>query len=67
MFRTHTLSWVDIGLVYRSRDGAGYHGVVHRLVWRDGDWMMVAPEGGSWVSAYRPVDDLTKIVPWGPP
>jgi hypothetical protein len=66
VFRIHTESWVDIGLVYRLSDGVGYHGMVHRLVWRDWDWMMVAPEGGSSASAYCPVDDLTKIVSWVP-
>jgi hypothetical protein len=66
VFRTFTLSWADIGLVYRSPDAEGYRGAVYRLVWQNSDWMMAAPEGGSWASALRPVDDLTTAVPWGP-
>jgi hypothetical protein len=36
------------------------------LQWRDGDWMMVAPPGGSWVSVSRAATDLSGVVEWGP-
>jgi hypothetical protein len=36
------------------------------VVWRDGDWRMVAPPGATWATLTQPLTDLSNVVPWGP-
>jgi hypothetical protein len=48
-----------------SRGGANLYTVTLTMQWRGGDWMMVAPPGGSWLSLSRQITDLTGVVSWG--
>jgi hypothetical protein len=67
IYQSYTPDTAVIGLVYRA-PGAGtatYHVVTTTLVWRDGDWRMVAPPGGSWLSVNRQALDLTGVTAWG--
>lgn len=67
VYQAYSPDTAVIGVVYRAPGGANsYHVLTTTLQWRDGDWMMVAPPGGSWTSVSRPATDLTGVVEWGP-
>jgi hypothetical protein len=67
IYQSYTVDTAVIGLVYRTAAGASsrYFVVSNTLVWRDGDWQMVAPPGGSWRSLSRSTNDLIGVVEWG--
>jgi hypothetical protein len=67
IYQSYTPDTAVIGLVYRSVNGGGssYFVVNHTVVWREGDWQLVAPPGGSWRSISRPTNDLVGVVEWG--
>jgi hypothetical protein len=56
-----------IGLAMRAPSAGTprYHVLTLTVVWRDGDWRMVAPPGGAWTSVNRVATDLTGVVEWG--
>jgi hypothetical protein len=47
------------------RTGTTRYAITVTMQWRDGDWMMVAPPGGSWLSLGHQVTDMTAVVTWG--
>jgi hypothetical protein len=53
-----------VSLVNRS-GASNFYATTLTLQWRGGDWMMVAPPGGTWLSLDRQVTDLTGVVTWG--
>ncbi|MER7164917.1 hypothetical protein ABT336_02410 [Micromonospora sp. NPDC000207] len=67
-YQSYTPDTAVIGLVLRapSTGAPQYHVLSLTLLWRDGDWRMQAPPGGSWGSVNRRTDDLTGVVAWGP-
>ncbi|MGC4876220.1 hypothetical protein ACLQ26_08165 [Micromonospora sp. DT43] len=67
IYQSYTPDTAVIGVVYRSAGSASgrYNVVTYTLVWRDGDWRMVPPPGGSWLSVNRATTDLTGVVQWG--
>lgn len=66
-YLSYTPDSAVVGLVYRApaAGSARYHVLTLTLVWRDGDWRMVAPPGGAWTSVNRQAADLTGVVEWG--
>ena len=68
IYQSYTPDTAVIGLVYRAPSAGSprYHVVTVTLLWRNGDWRMVAPPGGAWTSVNRPAADLTGVVEWGP-
>ena len=69
LFNSYTADTAVIGLVLRApspTDAPRYFVSTSTLLWRDGDWRMVAPPGGSWLSVTREATDLTGVVEWGP-
>jgi hypothetical protein len=67
IYQAYTPETAVIGLVYRA-PGSGttaYHVVTTTMQWRDGDWQMVAPPGGSWLSVSRQASNLSGVVEWG--
>ncbi|MGC9670955.1 hypothetical protein ACNTMW_30960 [Planosporangium sp. 12N6] len=66
-YQSYTPDTAVIGLAMRapSAGAARYHILTLTLLWRDGDWRMVAPPGGSWTSVNRQATDLTGVVEWG--
>jgi hypothetical protein len=67
IYQAYTPDTAVIGLVYRApgTDARGYHVVTTTLQWRDEDWKMVAPPGGTWLSVNRQASDLSGVVEWG--
>lgn len=65
VYQAYTPDTAVIGLVYRSSGAATYHVTTTTMMWRDGDWKMVAPPGGSWLSVNRQALDLTGVTAWG--
>lgn len=66
IYQAYTPDTAVIGLVYRAPGGtARYHVVTTTMQWRDGDWKMVAPPGGSWLSVNRQASTLSGVVEWG--
>ena len=35
------------------------------VVWRDGDWQMLAPPGGDWQNVTRQAKSLLGVIEWG--
>jgi hypothetical protein len=69
IYQSYTQDTAVIGLVDRapSRTNApAYFIATVTMLWKDGDWRMVAPPGGSWLSVNREANDLTGVVEWGP-
>ncbi|MFY1700245.1 hypothetical protein ACN28G_00535 [Micromonospora sp. WMMA1923] len=68
MYQSYSPDTAVIGLVLRAPSAGApqYHVLSLTLLWRDGDWRMQAPPGGSWLSVNRRTDDLTGVVTWGP-
>ena len=67
IYQAYTPDTAVIGLVYRA-PGAGtanYHVVTTTMQWRDDDWKMVAPPGGTWLSVSRQAGNLSGVVEWG--
>ncbi|MEU1249200.1 hypothetical protein [Micromonospora arida] len=66
-YQSYTPDTAVIGLVLRapSAGTARYHVLTLTLLWRDNDWRMQAPPGGSWISLNRVTNDLTGVVEWG--
>lgn len=67
IYQAYTPDTAVIGLVYRSpgAGAAGFHVVTTTVQWSDGDWKMVAPPGGTWLSVSRQATDLSGVVEWG--
>lgn len=67
-YLSYTPDSAAIGLVMRAPSAGTprYHVLTLTLLWRDGDWLMQAPPGGTWVSVNRNISDLTGVVEWGP-
>jgi len=67
LYQAYTPDTAVIGLVYRAvaTGTATYQVVATTLVWHDGDWAMVPPPGGSWLSVNRQTPDLTGVTGWG--
>ena len=67
IYQAYTPDTAVIGLVYRASGSgtAGYHVVTNTMQWRDDDWKMVAPPGGTWLSVSRQASDLSGVVEWG--
>jgi hypothetical protein len=68
LYQAYTPDTAVLGLVYRSpgsSSAAQYHVVTTTMQWHGGDWQMVAPPNGSWLSVNRPAADLTGVVQWG--
>jgi hypothetical protein len=66
-YQSYTPDTAVIGLAFRA-PAAGtprYYVSSLTLRWRDGDWRMVAPPGGSWTSVNRQTTDLVGVVEWG--
>lgn len=65
-YQAYTPDTAVIGLVYRAPDATPptYHVVTTTMQWRDGDWRMVPPPGGSWLSVNRQATDLTGVIEW---
>ncbi|WP_432832721.1 hypothetical protein [Dactylosporangium sp. CA-092794] len=56
----------DTAVVGLAIQSAGQGAIVTMtLQWRDEDWRMVAPPGGSWASVAKSTDGVAGIVPWG--
>ncbi|WP_444951055.1 hypothetical protein [Micromonospora ureilytica] len=66
-YQSYSPDTAVIGLVLRapSAGTARYHVLTLTLLWRDNDWRMQAPPGGSWISLNRVTNDLTGVVEWG--
>ncbi|SCF23448.1 hypothetical protein [Micromonospora chokoriensis] len=66
-YQSYSPDTAVIGLVLRapSVGTARYHVLTLTLLWRDNDWRMQAPPGGSWISLNRVTNDLTGVVEWG--
>jgi hypothetical protein len=70
LYQSYTPDTAVIGLVYRSPGTGGgptqrHHILTTTVLWRDGDWKMQPPPGGSWLSVNRQATDLTGVVKWG--
>lgn len=67
-YQSYTPDTAVIGLVLRAPSAGSpqYHILSLTLLWRDGDWRMQAPPGGSWISVNRRTNDLAGVVEWGP-
>ena len=67
-YQSYTPDTAVIGLVLRAPSARTpqYHILSLTLLWRDGDWRMQAPPGGSWISVNRRTNDLAGVVEWGP-
>ncbi|MFC4066727.1 hypothetical protein [Actinoplanes subglobosus] len=67
LYQAYTPDIAVIGLVYRSpaAGAARYHVVTTTMQWRDGDWQMVPPPGGTWLSVSRQAGNLSGVVEWG--
>jgi hypothetical protein len=66
IYQSYSPDTAVIGLVYRAPGTtAAYHVLTATMVWRDGDWRMVAPPGGSWLSVNRETTSLAGVVEWG--
>ncbi|MFI7080930.1 hypothetical protein ACIBO1_26860 [Micromonospora sp. NPDC049903] len=67
-YQSYTPDTAVIGLVLRAPSAGTprYHVLSLTLLWRDGDWRMQAPPGGSWLSVNRATDTLAGVVEWGP-
>jgi hypothetical protein len=69
IYNAYTPDTAVIGLVRRapsSNSSPRYFATTFTLEWHDGDWQMVAPPAGSWLSLSREVTGLTGVVEWGP-
>jgi hypothetical protein len=66
-YQSYTPDTAVIGLVFRAPSAGTprYHVLSLTLLWRDGDWRMVPPPGGSWTSVNRFTSDLAGVVEWG--
>jgi hypothetical protein len=64
-FISYTEDTAVVGLIFRPA-GSQYTITTQTVLWRDGDWRMVAPPGGSWLALTQPLNDLSNIVEWGP-
>ncbi|MGC5033803.1 hypothetical protein [Micromonospora sp. DT229] len=67
-YQSYTPDTAVIGLVLRAPSAGTprYHVLSLTLLWRDGDWRMQAPPGGTWLSVNRVTDSLSGVVQWGP-
>ncbi|MEU8048079.1 hypothetical protein AB0B71_28530 [Micromonospora echinofusca] len=66
-YQSYTPDTAVIGLVFRAPSAGTprYHVLSLTLLWRDGDWRMMPPPGGSWTSINRMTSDLIGVVEWG--
>lgn len=67
-YQSYTPDTAVIGLVLRAPAAGAlrYHVLSLTLLWRDGDWRMQAPPGGTWLSVNHVTNDLSGVVEWGP-
>jgi hypothetical protein len=66
LYQSYTPDTAVIGLVDRAPGAAPrFHITTVTMLWRDGDWRMVAPPAGSWLSVNRRATDLSGVVEWG--
>lgn len=65
IYQAYSPDTAVVGLVSRGSAADSYFVTTLTVQWRDGDWRMVAPPGGSWLSLTRQAPDLTGVVPWG--
>lgn len=67
IYQSYSPDTAVIGIVSRAPGGGQprYQVLTVTLLWRDGDWRMQAPPGGSWLSLSRQASDLTGVVEWG--
>jgi hypothetical protein len=63
IYQSYSPDTAVIGLTMRGDKGF-YVGTI-TTQWRDGDWRLIAPPGGSWASLVRRINDLTGVVEWG--
>lgn len=66
LYQSYSSDTAVIGLVLRAPGAANTYATLSlTLQWRDGDWKMVAPPGGTWRSLTRQSTDLVGVVEWG--
>lgn len=63
IYHSYSPDTAVISLVHRGKSGD--FAVSTTVVWRDGDWRMVAPPGGAWTSVSRPLVSPAGVVAWG--
>jgi hypothetical protein len=66
LYQSYSADTAVIGLVLRAPGGANAFVIVTTtLQWRDGDWRMVPPPGGTWSSLSRSATNLAGVIEWG--
>lgn len=65
IYQSYSPDTAVIGLVRRSAGASTFYVTTLTARWSDGDWRLVAPPAGSWLSLSRAAPDLTGVVAWG--
>jgi hypothetical protein len=63
IYQSYSPDTAVIGLTMHG--ASGYYVGTVTAQWRDEDWRLVAPPGGSWASVVRRTADLSGVVKWG--